>query len=249
MHPASILFCANDRASWMVQALALSGDASAVQLPRPLARRADCHFSFSGLKTAVKAALLAHGGGVGDAGGSGVCDGPLVPDRHRADIAAAFQHNAIEHLADKTRRAMAWFDSAERARRGPLSPVAKPTLVVCGGVAANRALRSRLSALCARTQWDLLVPPAELCTDNGVMVAWAAVEGLAHARPAPAPLVRPRWPLGPMVRVGEPSAASDVGAGSGGSCRVRTKAESPQLRKLRAFESLSGGQGSGAGPG
>ena len=83
-----------------------------------------------------------------------------------------------------------------------------------GGVAANAELRRRLQALCDATpagaadgggddggSWRLVVPPPRLCTDNGVMVAWAAIEKLALgcSDPIEGDEVKPRWPLGEEV--------------------------------------------------
>jgi hypothetical protein len=54
------------------------------------------------------------------------------------------------------------------------------TLAVVGGVAANKELRSRLNALCSERSepWEMFVPPPRLCTDQGSMSAWAAIERL-----------------------------------------------------------------------
>ena len=52
------------------------------------------------------------------------------------------------------------------------------TLALVGGVAANAELRARVAAQCEKRGWRLAVPVPRLCTDNGVMVAWAAVEQL-----------------------------------------------------------------------
>ena len=54
------------------------------------------------------------------------------------------------------------------------------SLAVVGGVAANKALRSRLNGLCTNRseEWKMFVPPPRLCTDQGAMSAWAAVERL-----------------------------------------------------------------------
>ncbi len=54
------------------------------------------------------------------------------------------------------------------------------TLAVVGGVAANKKLRRRLNSLCSNQDnpWEMLVPPPRLCTDQGAMSAWAAVERL-----------------------------------------------------------------------
>eukprot|EP00953_Heterococcus_sp_UTEX-ZZ885_P007291 4421-Heterococcus_DN1.PRE.3 len=77
------------------------------------------------------------------------------------------------------------------------------TLAVVGGVAANKQVRSRLLHLC-RTQtipWKLIVPPARLCTDNGVMIAWSAIERLKSgmSNTIEGQEVYARVPLGPMI--------------------------------------------------
>ena len=98
------------------------------------------------------------------------------------DIAASFQQAVADCLADRTRLALAASDS--------------PSLVVAGGVAANRSIRERLAALAADHGRRFSVPPAWLCTDNAAMIAWAGAErfaaGLTHGYDAPA---RARWPL------------------------------------------------------
>ncbi|PEQ14468.1 tRNA (adenosine(37)-N6)-threonylcarbamoyltransferase complex transferase subunit TsaD [Novosphingobium sp. PC22D] len=70
-----------------VERLARSGDPRAVPLPRPLLGKAEPHFSFAGLKSAV---LRAKESG----------------DHANADIAASFQQAAIDCLVDRTRRAL-----------------------------------------------------------------------------------------------------------------------------------------------
>ena len=79
-------------------------------------------------------------------------------------------------------------------------------LVLAGGVASNQYLRARLVAACADVGARLVCPPASLCTDNGVMVAWCAIERARASLPIrPDPMIedkpddwldlRPRWPL------------------------------------------------------
>jgi N6-L-threonylcarbamoyladenine synthase len=168
-----------------VEAAAARGDPSRFRLPRPLAGRPGCHFSFSGLKTAVRQLVLRHG------------EAALAPPL-RDDICAAFQEAAIDAVLDRTRAAARLFRD-----RWPLGRA----LVVAGGVAANRRLRARLETLAAETDLELVLPPPALCTDNGVMIAWAAIERLRQgpvddmAVPA-----RARWPL-------DPDAEPAIGAG------------------------------------
>lgn len=57
----------------------------------------------------------------------------------------------------------------------PASPQVRH-LVVAGGVAANTYVRGRLSAVADDAGLCMVCPPPRLCTDNGVMVAWAGVE-------------------------------------------------------------------------
>jgi N6-L-threonylcarbamoyladenine synthase len=75
---------------------------------------------------------------------------------------------------------------------------AKPSLVVAGGVAANKTIRATLEMLCAKAGFTFVAPPMELCTDNAAMIAWAGVEriraGLGGGD-AMAFAPRSRWPL------------------------------------------------------
>ena len=83
------------------------------------------------------------------------------------DIAAAFQRSAIRQLSHQVARALDEFSPA--------------TLGVCGGVAANGALRQALAQVCAEKQSAFVVPEPVLCTDNAAMIAAA---GYFRARAA-----------------------------------------------------------------
>ncbi|WP_045442226.1 tRNA (adenosine(37)-N6)-threonylcarbamoyltransferase complex transferase subunit TsaD [Tepidicaulis marinus] len=155
-----------------VEKAAASGNADRFALPRPLTGREGCDFSFSGLKTAVRKALL---------------DLEEVGPQDKADLAASFQKAVGDILARQTGKAL----EMAGARLGPA-----PRLVVAGGVAANRYLRTRLEALCQERGAQLIVPPPKLCTDNGAMIAWAGAERLALGLSDPLDLAaRARWPL------------------------------------------------------
>jgi N6-L-threonylcarbamoyladenine synthase len=117
------------------------------------------------------------------------------------DLCASFQEAAGDILVDRTARAAARFRTEHPGA---------DTLVVAGGVAANEYLRGRLEALAGRVALRLVLPPPRLCTDNGVMVAWAGVErlrlGLIDDLSVSA---RARWPLDPTA---EPAAGAGVKA-------------------------------------
>ena len=158
----------------LVEREAAKGDPERFALPRPMKGRPGCHFSFSGLKTALGRAIETLPGGEPSAGDV-------------ADLCAAFQAAVDDVVADRCANAIKTFHD--------IHPDGD-TLVVAGGVAANAALRGRLAALARDRGLGLVAPPMHLCTDNAVMIAWAGIErlrlGLADGldfRP------RPRWPL------------------------------------------------------
>jgi N6-L-threonylcarbamoyladenine synthase len=158
----------------MVEKLGLEGDPRRFDFPRPLKGRKDCNFSFSGLKTSVRETVLTLG---------------TPTYRDVADICASFQQAVAETLADRLRKAVQMFREA-------CPDSANPTLVVAGGVAANRQLRSVLDKACAAEGFMLVVPPIDLCTDNAAIIAWAGAERLALGMTDPLDFAaRARWPL------------------------------------------------------
>lgn len=161
-----------------IERAAAAGNPKAFDLPRPLLGRPGCDFSFSGLKTAVRQLVEAHG----DLSGS-----------FAADAAASLQAAIADILFDRARHAF------EALRR---EGVAVSALVLGGGVAANQFLRQALDRVALDFGVSCLAPPVSLCTDNGVMVAWAGLErlrlGLVDGYEAAA---RPRWPLEALKQV------------------------------------------------
>ncbi|HEX7081077.1 MAG TPA: tRNA (adenosine(37)-N6)-threonylcarbamoyltransferase complex transferase subunit TsaD [Gammaproteobacteria bacterium] len=166
-------------------ALAEEGDPESFAFPRPL-RNQGLDFSFSGLKTAVRLAVdgyrTAHGG---------------LPDRARADVAAAFQAAVVDSLVGKCAAA--------------LEATGLPRLVVAGGVGANRRLRAALAEMGRRLGIAVHYPRPALCTDNGAMIAYAGACRAAGAGGNPHRIVaRPRWSLEELA---PPGGAEACGAG------------------------------------
>jgi N6-L-threonylcarbamoyladenine synthase len=155
-----------------IEAAAQDGDPTRFVLPRPMKGRPGCDFSFSGLKTAIRQITSA--------------SGPLEPG-DQADLAASVELAICDAVTDRTANAVAWF-----RRKYPKGK----SLVVGGGVAANKRLRRRLRSLADDTGLRFVAPPPALCTDNGAIIAWAGIErlrlGLIDGLDAP---LRPRWPL------------------------------------------------------
>ena len=138
-----------------VERAAQGGDPRRFAFPRPMLGRPDANFSLSGLKTAVRneASRI----------------NPLEP-LDVSDLCASFQAAVLESTADRLSVGLRLFHE----QFGP--PTA---LVAAGGVAANQAIRSALQEVASRAQTSLIIPPPELCTDNGAMIAWAGAERLA----------------------------------------------------------------------
>lgn len=158
-----------------IAALAATGDAAHFDLPRPMLGRPDCHFSFSGLKTAVARRAAST---------------PLS-DQDKADLAAGFQAAVADSITDRTGRAMTRF-------RNEHANLRTPAFVIAGGVAANQVLRARLGDVADAHGFRIVRPPVHLCTDNAAMIAWAGIERLALGLADPLSFKpRPRWPLDP----------------------------------------------------
>ena len=157
----------------IVEATAKAGDPTRFDLPRPMKGRDNCDFSFSGLKTALRRALDS-------------IDGEAT-DQDHADLCASFQMAVGDVLADRTKWAIKVFQ--EDHPDGT-------TLVIAGGVAANKALAQRLGQVTEKAGMDLVVPPGALCTDNAAMVAWAGIERLELGLTSDLEVsARARWPL------------------------------------------------------
>jgi N6-L-threonylcarbamoyladenine synthase len=154
-----------------LEKLAKAGRPGRYALPKMLAGRKDCDFSFSGLKTA--AARLAEG---------------AETEQDKADLALAVQTAIADQLASRSGRAMAAY-VAGHGSDGRL-------FVVAGGVAANGAVRAALENTATAHGFRFAAPPLQFCTDNAAMIALVGAERLAAGLtdPLDAP-ARPRWPL------------------------------------------------------
>jgi len=151
-----------------IQNAAATGDPSAHPFPRAWLDDS-FDFSFSGLKTALSRATRPYHLDRDGAPRSAVSAGGFaehVPARFRsdmpvADLAAGYQEAIVDVLAEKTLRAARAFGSR--------------SVLLVGGVAANRALRERLATRIGevRSEVDYIVPAFGYCTDNAAMIGVA----------------------------------------------------------------------------
>ncbi len=115
------------------------------ELPRPMINSDDFDFSFSGLKTSVLYRLKDQ----------------IITEEVKEEMARAFEDSAIEVLITKTEKALLQYGVN--------------TLIVAGGVSANKYLRSELEKIKVKnTGLNLLLPENSLTTDNAVMIGITA---------------------------------------------------------------------------
>ena len=155
-----------------IERLAKKGNECLISLPKPLIKLNNLDLSFSGLKTAVL---------------------NIIKNRSKnhifssADIAASFQKSISDILCKKITIAINIMNGKK---------VNYNNVVIAGGVAANKYLRKNLHTEVEKNNKKLFLPPVNLCTDNGAMIAWAGYElykfGIRSNMNIRA---RPRWPL------------------------------------------------------
>jgi N6-L-threonylcarbamoyladenine synthase len=131
---------------------AAKGNPKSLLVPRPMNARASLEMSFSGIKTFLASWVAREG----------------VPTDSSAidDVCASFQAAVVDTLVRKTIVA---------AHREKLQRV-----VLSGGVAANRGLRSSFAEACERNELKLFVPPISVCTDNAAMIGYAGAQRFLH---------------------------------------------------------------------
>jgi N6-L-threonylcarbamoyladenine synthase len=150
-----------------IDRLAASGNPRAFDFPRGLSRRSRQENDFS--FSGLKTAVL-----------TWIREHGMPADL--ADVCASFQEAVCDALTLRAVR-------AARAAR-------LPSLVLCGGVAANSRLRALALERCAAEGIAAFVPPPKLCTDNGAMIAMAGAHRLARGERAAASLsADPGWRL------------------------------------------------------
>ena len=160
-----------------ISKLAEQGRAGVFDLPKPMLHSGDLDFSFSGLKTAVLNQVKKFD--------ERKISDPTEVAQFHADLARSFVDAIVAVLVNKSEKA--------------LKQTACKHLVLAGGVGANLQLRNALNDKAKKNSFEVHYPPLELCTDNGVMIAFAgALRLLANnngSTTSGAFDVKPRWDL------------------------------------------------------
>jgi N6-L-threonylcarbamoyladenine synthase len=130
-----------------ISRLAKNGDKNFCQFPRALNEASSLDFSFSGFKTAVSRYVQTKG--------------REFVEENIANICASLQEAIADILSLK---------AVNAARKNNVEH-----LILCGGVSANSRLRELLTERATKNGINLIYPPLDLCTDNGAMIAAAAI--------------------------------------------------------------------------
>ena len=152
-----------------ISKLAVGGNKKRFNFPRPLCNKDNLNFSFSGLKTSVQMESQKH---------------DLSNTQVKKDIAACLESTISEILTFKCKLAL---------KKTGLARVA-----LSGGVASNDLIREKFIEISKETGIKVFFPTKRMCTDNGVMIAWAAMLKYTNgfsANNQDKTTVRPRWPL------------------------------------------------------
>ncbi len=143
-----------------IERIAHEGDPHAIEFPRPMLHEKNYEFSFSGLKTAVLYYMRDH------------APVAVAATPSRADVAASFQEAVLDVLTRKTMRAVREYGAH--------------SVILCGGVAANKALRLRLGRETRKAGCSFLVPLFKYNLDNAAMIGLAGY--VTHLRGKKYPL-------------------------------------------------------------
>ena len=134
----------------IVQEYSQNGDKNKYDFPIPLRQSPKIEFSYSGLKNAVRMAILKEE------------EKDNLSKETISNICASFQHTAVAHIMMKLKK---YFK---------VNPPKKFAIV--GGASANLELRTQCEQLCKKYDCPLLLSPLKFCSDNAAMIGRVAVE-------------------------------------------------------------------------
>ena len=149
-----------------IEKLALKGKSDAFEFPRPMVNSNNLNMSFSGLKTAVLYTVKKISN---------------ITEEIKADIAASFQQAIADVLIIKIKKSI---DTTERKE-----------VIVAGGVAANKFLRSEFKKIEESHNIKVYYPDLKYCGDNAAMIAFVGSMMKPSIDSGNSSKARARWPL------------------------------------------------------
>lgn len=175
-----------------IEKLSKQGNPNKFKFPMPLLRTKGCDVSFSGLKTAARLLIekifsRQERNKPDISKGNLLCETESILElRNKADIAASFQLAVVNAIVNRSKRAIQMCNSEINS------------IVLAGGVAANKLLRLKIEQLAYDNKVKFYAPPIKLCSDNAAMIAWAAIERIHKYGYYSSPIThitRPRWDI------------------------------------------------------
>ena len=154
-----------------IEKIAMKGNPSAYNFPRPMIHSDNLNISLSGLKTAVLYTVQK----IDD-----------LDDDTKADIAASFQKAVTEVLMAKIKKTI---NKTNRSK-----------VIIAGGVAANKYIREEFRNLESILNVKVYYPDLKYCGDNAAMIAYVGSIMSPPEEQNIKSKVRARWPLNELTK-------------------------------------------------
>ena len=149
-----------------IERIALDGDPASYKFPRPMLHSDNLNLSFSGLKTSVLYKVK---------------EFDQMHDSIKSNIAASFQAAVIDVLVKKITKT--------------IELTGRKEIIIAGGVAANKKLRSSMKELEDTIDIKVFYPDLKYCGDNAAMIAYLGSLRASSKNKFVESCVRARWPL------------------------------------------------------
>ena len=153
-----------------IEKIAMKGNPSAYDFPRPMIHSDNLDMSLSGLKTAVLYTVQK----IDD-----------LNDYTKADIAASFQKAVTDVLIAKIKKTI---DQTNRTK-----------VIIAGGVAANKYIREEFRNLESILNVKVYYPDLKYCGDNAAMIAFVGSMMTPPEEKNIKSKARARWPLNELT--------------------------------------------------
>ena len=146
-----------------VEALAKGGNSSRFEITKPQIKARPNDMSFSGVKEFTIKLIKRE---LANAQENKLSEEEI--EILKKDLAASFQEGITSYFMSRLKKNL--------CKRKDIKDIKYTSIVIAGGVACNSMLRSKMEEFEEKLRTPIKYPPVNLCTDNGVMVAWNGYE-------------------------------------------------------------------------